>query len=307
MTAAIHTSVLLTEAVAGLNVRAGGRYMDCTLGLGGHTEAILQAGGRVLALDADPDALQLAASRLASWGDQVKLVHANFRQLGEVARREGFAPADGILFDLGISSLQLSPAGRGFSFQSDQPLDMRFDPEQPESAADLVNGLPEAELARLIWEYGEERLSRKIARYIVERRPLRTTGDLVKAVIAAAGPRHSGGIHPATRTFQALRIAVNDELGTLDSALDQAIGLLGDGGRLAVISFHSLEDRIVKNRFRDEEKTCVCPPAQPVCNCGHVPRLRTLTKKPIVATPEETAANPRSRSAKLRIAERLPV
>ncbi|MCX6023572.1 MAG: 16S rRNA (cytosine(1402)-N(4))-methyltransferase RsmH [Chloroflexi bacterium] len=279
------------------------RYLDGTLGLGGHTEAIALVGGTVLGLDADPDALALAAERLRPFGERVRLMNANFRDLAAVAQREGFAPLDGVLLDLGVSSLQFSAAGRGFTIQANQPLDMRFDPRQPETAADLVNTLPETELARIIWEYGEERHSRRIARTLVQRRPVATTGDLVRAVTAAAGP-HTGGIHPATRTFQALRIAVNDELAALTSALRQAVDILRPGGRLVVISFHSLEDRIVKTVFRDEAATCVCPPSAPVCVCRRTPRLSLITKKPITPSAAEAAANPRSRSAKLRIAER---
>ncbi|MBI4496458.1 MAG: 16S rRNA (cytosine(1402)-N(4))-methyltransferase RsmH [Chloroflexi bacterium] len=300
----IHQPVLLREAVAALRVRAGGRYVDCTVGLGGHSEAILEAGGTVLGLDADPNALALAGERLARFGDRVTLVNANFGDLEAVAPEHSFAPVDGVLFDLGVSSLQLSAGGRGFSFQYPAPLDMRFSPAQPTTAADLVNTLPEHELAAILRDYGEERYSRRIARAIVAHRPLSTTSELAQVVVEAIGPGGGGGIHPATRTFQALRIAVNAELTVLEAGLTQAIALLAPGGRLAVISFHSLEDRIVKTIFQHEARGCICPPRLPVCVCGHQPRLEILTRKPMVPSEEEVAANPRSRSAKLRVAQR---
>lgn len=300
----IHLSVLLAEAIAALQIRPGGRYVDGTVGLGGHSEAILEAGGGLLGLDADPDALRLASARLERFGSRVILVNANFSTLSAVASEHGLTSVDGVLFDLGVSSLQLSAEGRGFSFQSDAPLDMRFSPAQPVTAADLVNTASEAELATILYGYGEERHGRRIARAIVARRPLRTTGELAKVVIDTIGS-WAGGIHPATRTFQGLRIAVNAELTALTSGLEQATDLLAPGGRLVVISFHSLEDRIVKNFFRDAARECICPPRLPVCVCSHSARLKVLTSKPIGPTTQETAANPRSRSAKMRVAERI--
>jgi 16S rRNA (cytosine1402-N4)-methyltransferase len=289
-----------------------GRYVDGTLGGAGHTALILRASapdGRVLAIDADGRALARARERLASEvaAGRLLLAHGNFARLGELARAAGFASADGVLLDLGLSSDQLADRARGFSFAADAPLDMRFDTSQGQSAADLVNLLEEAELADLLFRYGEERRSRQIARRLVElreRAPITRTSELARMVAAVVHGR-PGGIHPATRTFQALRIAVNDELGSLEAALPAAVELLRPGGRLAVISFHSLEDRIVKRFFQAEERGCVCPPELPVCVCGRAPRLRILTRHPVTAAETEIAANPRARSAKLRVAERL--
>jgi 16S rRNA (cytosine1402-N4)-methyltransferase len=282
-----------------------------------------------LGMDADPAALSIARKRLAEFGDRAHLVHANFGNLATVASAHGFhahARADGILLDLGLSSMQLADQARGFSFQTAGTLDMRFDPQrkrQP-TAADLINTLPTEELADILWRYGEERYSRRIARAIVAQRPIETTQELT-AVIRKAVPQR-GRIDPATRTFQALRIATNDELGTLERALPQAVDLLRRrlapaleegpveaspggqppaGGRLAVISFHSLEDRIVKHFFRESTKDCICPPELPICVCDHEPTLKILTKKPITPSADEIGSNPRSRSAKLRVAERL--
>jgi len=300
-----HVPVLLKEVIEGLNVKPGGLYIDATVGGGGHSEAILESSapdGRLLGLDADPDALTRARKRLARFGERCVLVHANFSDLAEVARREGFFPVDGILFDLGVSSFQVDDPRRGFSFQADGPLDMRFDPRRRLTAAHLVNTLKEDELAELISHYGEEPKARRIARAIVEARPLRSTLELAAIVERAVGRR--GRIHPATRTFQALRIAVNDELGALQKALPQAVELLASGGRLAVIAFHSLEDRIVKEFFRREARDCLCSPEVPVCTCHHRATLRIITKKPIRPSPGEVQVNPRSRSARLRIAER---
>jgi 16S rRNA (cytosine1402-N4)-methyltransferase len=294
-----HVSVLLAEVIAGLAPRSSGRYVDGTLGGGGHAAALLEASapdGRVLGIDADPAALAAAGVRLAPFGERATLVHGNFRDLARIVRDAGFAPIDGLLLDLGVSSHQLDTPERGFSFQVDAPLDMRLDPTGGETAADLVNELPEGELADLIYRYGEERGSRRVARWIAEARrkqPIETTGALAEIVARALGGRH-GKIHPATRTFQALRIAVNGELDSLEAALPQAVELLAPGGRVAVIAFHSLEDRIVKQFFRAESGYGSQAPA----------RLRIVTKKPIEAGPEEARANPRSRSAKLRIAER---
>jgi 16S rRNA (cytosine1402-N4)-methyltransferase len=305
-----HLPVLPAEVLDALRPHSGGVYVDCTVGAAGHAAAILDASapdGRLLGIDADPDALDLAAARLRPYGERVRLAHANYRDLDAVLAETRTPPADGMLMDLGVSSMQLDRPERGFSFQADGPLDMRLDQTGGVPASDLVNTLPERELADLIFEYGEERLSRRLARAIVERRaraPFRTTADLARTVAAAVHGR-PGGIHPATRTFQALRIAVNGELVGLREALPKAVDALAPGGRLAVISFHSLEDRIVKRHFAAESGRCACPPGLPVCRCGARARLRVLTRKPLVATEAERRANPRSRSAKLRVAEKL--
>jgi 16S rRNA (cytosine1402-N4)-methyltransferase len=291
-----HVPVLAQEVLAYLQPRPGGRYIDATVGAGGHAALILEASapdGRLLGIDVDPAALALARRRLAQFGDRVVLVCARFSALEDVAKGHGFTGVDGILMDLGVSSMQLDDPARGFSFQRTGPLDMRMSPHEPVTAAQLVNTLSEQELADVLWRYGEERLARRIARAIVARRrarPFETTADLAE-LIASLVPRR-GGLHPATRTFQALRIAVNRELEELEAALPQAVGLLRPGGRLVVISFHSLEDRIVKQFFRTYA-------------AGPQPRLRVLTRKPVVPTPEEVRQNPRSRSAKMRVAEAL--
>ena len=264
---------------------------------------------RVLGIDADPAALDRARQRLpeAVASGRLVLAQGNFAALAELARAADFAPVDGILLDLGLSSNQLADRGRGFSFAADAPLDMRFDPTRGQSAAELVNTLDEADLANLIYRYGEERRSRAIARRIVAQRsraPIERSGELARLVESVMHGR-PGGIHPATRTFQALRIAVNDELGSLEAALPAALDTLRPGGRIVVISFHSLEDRIVKHLFQAEERGCVCPPELPACVCGRSPRLRILTRHPVTAGEAELAANPRARSAKLRAAERL--
>ncbi len=303
-----HIPVLLDEVLKSLNPQPDQRFIDGTVGAGGHTEAILKATaptGQVLAIDADPAALNVARKRLAPFGDRVRLVHANFAQLATIARNHDFVPVHGILLDLGVSSMQLSSGGRGFSFQSEAPLDMRYDPGGPTTAADLVNNLTQDELADLIYRFGEERRSRAIARAIAAARPLHTTRELANVVARAVGGRRRARIHPATRTFQALRIAVNDELGTLSRTLPEAVTVLAPGGRLAVISFHSLEDRIVKDFFRQESKDCICPPKQPICTCDHRATLRIITRKPVTASSREVAINPRARSAKLRVAERI--
>jgi 16S rRNA (cytosine1402-N4)-methyltransferase len=282
--------------------------VDCTVNGGGHAEAILEAaspGGSLLGIDADPEALDVARRRLARFGDAVALVQGNFRDVASICRERGFVPVNGILFDLGLSSLQLGAGRRGFSFQKEGPLDMRFSPDQETTASYWVNEASEDELAEVLWRFGEERESRRIARAIVRRRPLRTTTELAKAVEQAVGRRPGSQIHPATRTFQALRIAVNQELASLIDALPGAHGLLGFGSRLVVISYHSLEDRIVKQFIAFESRDCVCPPRQPVCTCGHKATLRPITRGAVTPAPEELATNPRSRSAKLRAAERL--
>jgi 16S rRNA (cytosine1402-N4)-methyltransferase len=305
MAAPAHVPVLLREVVDGLAVEPGGRYIDCTLGGGGHAAAILDRaspGGQLLGMDADPEALDMARERLDAYRDSVLLVNENFVNLRAVADQYDFQPVHGVLFDLGLSSYQLGSDSRGFSFQSEAALDMRLNPDQPETAEDIVNSLPENELARLLWAYGEETHSHRIARQIVRERPIRTTLQLAKTVELALGGRR-GRIHPATRTFQALRIAVNRELQHLETALGQALGLLGIGGRLAVISYHSLEDRIVKRFTQRESRDCVCPPEVPVCVCGHRASLRIVNKRVITPSQAEVRSNPRSRSARLRVAE----
>jgi 16S rRNA (cytosine1402-N4)-methyltransferase len=290
-----HTPVLPAEVLAGLAPRPGGRYIDGTLGGGGHAALVLEASapdGRLLGLDVDPAALAAARARLAPFGERFQAARGNFREIAALARASGFDGADGILLDLGVSSHQLDTPERGFSFQADAPLDMRLDPQGEVTAADLVNELPEGELADVIYRYGEERGSRRIARVVAEARRkgrIETTAELAGLVARALGGRH-GKIHPATRTFQALRIAVNEELASLEHALPQIVGLLAPRGRAAVIAFHSLEDRIVKQFFRAE------------VDAGG---LRLITKKPLEATDDEARTNPRSRSAKLRVAERV--
>ncbi len=302
----IHVPVLYQEVLAGLQPKPGGRYIDCTVGAGGHAQGILEASspnGQLLGIDADPEAIALARKQLAPYGERVVLVNDNFIHLEEIARRHGFYPVDGILFDLGLSSMQLAAAERGFSFRRNGPLDMRFDPRHGEMAADLVNRLPVGKLAEILRRYGEEPRAWSIARAIVAHRPLKTTGELAVVVEKVVG--RGGRIHPATRTFQALRIAVNRELQALEEALTQALNLLASGGRLAVISYHSLEDRLVKEFMNRESRDCICPPDLPICICGHKANLRIVTSKPLRPSKEEIKRNPRSRSAKLRIASRL--
>jgi 16S rRNA (cytosine1402-N4)-methyltransferase len=302
-----HQPVLLAEILDGLRVRPDHDYIDCTIGAGGHSLAILATngpGGRLLGFDADPGALEVARARLAAFGPRVELVHTNFRHLQIIAQEHGFVKVAGIMLDLGVSSLQLDQSHRGFSFQHDAKLDMRFDPAQPRTAHELVNTLPERALADLIYTYGQERRSRRIARAIVANRPLDSTAALARLIERTVGRRER--IHPATRTFQALRIAVNDELGNLESVLPQTAELLAPGGRLAVIAFHSLEDGIVKRFLRQAASDCICPPDLPVCRCEHTATLQIVTPKPITPSAAELARNRRSRSARLRIAERLP-
>ncbi|MCI0396225.1 MAG: 16S rRNA (cytosine(1402)-N(4))-methyltransferase RsmH [Chloroflexi bacterium] len=301
-----HTPVLYQEVLEYLQPRPGGRYVDGTIGAGGHTAGLLAASapdGRVLAFDRDPEAIAFARRRLSDFGDRVVFVQASYAAMAEEAPAHGFTAVDGVLLDLGLSSRQLADAERGFSFLQDGPLDMRFDPTAGRPAADLVNNLREAELADILWRYGEVRLSRKLARAIVRERPIRTTAQLAGLIAQETGRRDR--IHPATQVFQALRIAVNDELGALEQGLAAAVDLLRPGGRLAVISFHSLEDRLVKQFIRRQSRDCVCPPEQPLCTCDAQAVLRPVTRKVVRPTDEEVAANPRSRSARLRVAERL--
>jgi 16S rRNA (cytosine1402-N4)-methyltransferase len=307
-----HVPVLLAETASYLHPEDGKRYVDCTVGAGGHAKEILRLSapsGRLLGMDADPEAAERAREALLPYGARATIVNENYANLLTILRAHNFAPVDGILLDLGLSSYQLDNAERGFSFQGDAPLDMRFDPRTGPTAADLVNTLAEDDLANLIYKYGEERRSRAVARAIVqerERRPIATTAQLAQLVGRVVRGR-PGGIHSATRTFQALRIAVNEELDAVETVLPQAVEALAPGGRLAVITFHSLEDRIVKHYLRAEAIGCICPPELPVCHCGRKPRVALVTKKPVVASPEEMSVNPRSRSAKLRVAERLEV
>ena len=299
----LHQSVLYDAVLDMLNPRPGGfQSVDCTTNGGGHSAGLLERSapdGRLLGLDADAGAVRLAAERLAAFGDRVRLVHRNFRFLGDVSQELGLWDVDAVLFDLGLSSVQLEASGRGFALRLDEPLDMRFDPASGDpTAADLLNTLPPSELERIFREYGEEPRYRRLAAAVVQaraRQPLARTADLVSTVIRAFGPQR-GRIHPATRAFQALRIAVNDELGALESGLDAAVTILRPGGRLAAISFHSLEDRIVKWRFRGWAEP---QPDRP-------PLVSIVTRKPLVPSDDEVAANPRARSAKLRVAERLP-
>ena len=303
-----HEPVMLQEVLAGLNVRPGGRYVDCTLDGGGHAEAILESaspGGSLLGIDEDVAVMDIAQERLRRFGDAVAYVHGNFRNVDTICRERGFAPVNGVLFDLGLSSHQLASETRGFSFRVESPLDMRFGPQVETTASTWVNEAGEEELADLIWRFGEDRQSRRIARAIVQGRPLRTTTDLAKAVEQAVGRKPGSQIHPATKTFQALRIAVNQELASLAEALPRAHGLLGFGSRLVVISYHSLEDRIVKQYIQRESRDCICPPSQPVCTCDHKATLRPISRGAVQPSQEEIANNPRSRSAKLRVAERL--
>jgi 16S rRNA (cytosine1402-N4)-methyltransferase len=301
-----HTPVLLTEVLQALTVQPGGRYIDATLGGGGHAAAILEyssPGGQVLGIDADPSAIKAARERFRGSRDSILFVNDNFANLQSICIKYDFFPVHGILFDLGLSSLQLNGSGRGFSFQHDAPLDMRFSPGQKTTAADIVNTTPEVKLANIIRTYGEESQSHRIARSIVHERPIETTGQLAQIIERAVGRR--GRLHPATKTFQALRIAVNHELENLETALNQAVKLLGYEGRLVVITYHSLEDRIVKQFIQREARGCICPPGTPTCVCGHTPSLRAVNKKVIIPTAAEIRANPRSRSAKLRAAERI--
>ena len=308
-----HRPVLAEEVIAMLAPRPGSLHVDCTVGGGGHTERILEAAspdGRVLGLDADPAAIARAGQRLARFGDRLVLRQANFRDLAEVAPGAGFGAVDGVLLDLGLSSHQLADAGRGFGFRAGGPLDMRFDPARGEPAAALLARLDEGDLTALLRRNGEEPQARRIARAVVEARrsaPV-DTAERLAAVVERAIPRRPGPrgrIHPATRVFQALRIAVNGELEALEAALAAVLGILGPGGRLVVLSYHSLEDRIVKRFVAAERRGCTCPPSFPVCVCGRAPRLRPVGPQPMAPSEAEVAANPRARSARLRTAERL--
>jgi len=307
-----HRPVLLRETIELLAAERGGLFVDCTVGLGGHSEAILQASrdATVLGIDRDDEALELARERLAQYGSRFRAVQADFRELTRVLAIAKVNSVRGILADLGVSSWQLDSPSRGFSFRHDAPLDMRMDLNGgAETAAELLGRLSEVEIARIIFEYGEERRSRRIARFIVERRergePVSTTRDLAQLVERAIGPGKKRRIHPATRTFQALRIAVNRELDDLDRFVTEAVGFLEPEGRLAVISFHSLEDRIIKRTLLQLSGRCQCPPRMPACMCGAQRLVDILTRRPITPGEEEIAGNPRARSAKLRACARL--
>ncbi|MFC1915803.1 16S rRNA (cytosine(1402)-N(4))-methyltransferase RsmH [Chloroflexota bacterium] len=305
--ASSHVPVLLQETMSALAVQPGGRYIDCTLGGGGHALAILEQsspGGQLLGIDADPEAIKAAEARLKAHRSSIVPVNENFVNLQAICVKYDFFPVHGILFDLGLSSLQLNGNGRGFSFQHDAPLDMRLSQSQDITAADIVNTSSEAELAHLIRDYGEQGCSHRIARYIVNERPIKSTLHLARTIERAVGGRR-GKIHPATKTFQALRIAVNHELENLEVALKQAIELLGFEGRLVVISYHSLEDRIVKRFMQQEARDCICPPGAPVCVCEHKARLKFVSRRVITPSISEIRLNPRSRSAKLRVAKRI--
>lgn len=309
-TSARHVPVLLPQVLEGLRVTSGGQFVDCTVNGGGHAAGILSQStpaGHLLGLDVDPQALVRGAARLREFGERVVLKRSNFAQLHSVADLTGFRRVQGILFDLGLSSLQIASADRGFSWQQEGPLDMRMDPGQELTAATIVNSWDQESLANVIWNFGEERYARRIARRIVEQRrerPLTLVADLAGIVQSVYGKRWHR-IHPATRTFQALRIAVNGELDHLQHALEQARDLLAHGGRLVVIAFHSLEDRTVKRFMQRASGKCVCPGNIPQCVCNPSESLRILTRKPVRPDRAEIASNPRSRSARLRIAERI--
>ncbi len=308
MTAFSHTTVLKKETVDGLLVKQGGLYVDMTLGGGGHSEEILSRGGRVIGIDQDAVALSAASERLGRFGNAFTPVKSNFKEIKSVLSTLGIQKVDGILADLGVSSPQLDDKDRGFSYMQDAPLDMRMDRDNAFSAYEVVNGFTESELLRIISEYGEERWAKRIAEFIVRARsekPIETTAELV-SVIKAAVPKGArrDGPHPAKRTFQAIRIAVNGELDVLRAALRDAEEMLASGGRISIITFHSLEDRIVKNAFSEASIGCTCPKEYPVCICGKKPTMQIITRKPILPSEEELTENPRARSAKLRIAEK---
>ena len=309
---AVHKSVLLWECIDNLNIRPDGIYVDGTLGLGGHSMEIakrLTEGGRLIAIDRDETAIARSKERLAQWSDRIRFVHSNFRSLGHVLDELGIDRVDGMLFDLGVSSPQLDEAERGFSYMADAPLDMRMDQTDPVTAWTVVNTWPESDLRRILRDYGEERYAPRIAGAIVrarENQKIETTlelVDIIKSAMPAAALREKQ--HPAKRSFQAIRIAVNDELESVRDMLETAMDRLNVGGRLCVISFHSLEDRLVKNAIHDRESGCTCPRDFPVCVCGFRQTMKSVSRKPIVSGAEELEENPRARSAKLRVAERL--
>ena len=306
-----HISVLLQECLDGLNIRPDGIYVDGTLGGAGHSAQIVKrlTTGRLIGIDRDPVALEAAGKRLEPYKDRVTLVHSNFCQMGAVLKELGISGVDGILLDLGVSSPQLDDGERGFSYMADAPLDMRMNSEDSLTAETVVNTWSHDELKRILYNYGEERYAPQIAAAICRRReekPIHTTLELVDVIRSAMPPAAlREKQHPAKRSFQAIRIAVNDELGSVEKAMEEAIPLLNPGGRLAVITFHSLEDRIVKTAMVEASKGCTCPPSFPVCVCGKKPKVKLISRKPITAADEELEENPRSRSAKLRVCEKL--
>ena len=311
MTEAKHFSVLLNECIENLNIKPGGVYLDGTLGLGGHSYQIASrlTTGRLICIDRDETAIERAGKRLAPFGDKVTLVHGNFSDAAQIIDSLGIPGVDGMLFDLGVSSPQLDEIERGFSYMGDAPLDMRMDAGDSLTAYEVVNTWPEERLNRILWDYGEERYARRISRAILEHRakkPIATTlelVDIIKGAMPAAALREKQ--HPAKRSFQAIRIAVNDELGAISQMMETAPDKLNKGGRLCVISFHSLEDRIVKAGIAARENGCTCPREAPICTCGFVQTLKSVSRKPILPGAEELEQNPRSRSAKLRVAERV--
>jgi 16S rRNA (cytosine1402-N4)-methyltransferase len=302
-----HQPVLYQEIIHALRPKSGARYVDGTLGAGGHAAGLLagsEPGGLLLGLDVDPQALRLARQKLAPFGERAWLKKAPYTSLPSQLAELGWDFVDGILLDLGASSMQFDNPERGFSFLADGPLDMRFDPSSPLTAAEIINSWPEKEVADIIFRFGEEPAANRIARAIVSARPVEGTRQLA-AIIERARPRRGAPHHPATQTFQALRIIVNNELESVEKILPLAVQALGSGGRLAVISFHSLEDRIVKEFFRRESKDCICPPRQPKCTCGHKASIKEITRRPVIPTEDEIKNNSRARSAKLRVAEKL--
>ncbi|MBE9535906.1 MAG: 16S rRNA (cytosine(1402)-N(4))-methyltransferase RsmH [Proteobacteria bacterium] len=304
-----HIPIMSAEVVSLLRCGPGGTYVDCTLGGGGHSEELLKASspdGRLIGIDRDREAIDAARKRLTPYGERASFVHSDYKSVKEVLEGEGIAEVDGILADLGVSSWQLDSAGRGFSFMKEGPLDMRMDRSSGETAAELIERLSERELSLILWQYGEEKWAKLIARAIKAQGDIGTTLELAE-LVSRVVPRkaHPKRIHVATRTFQGLRIAVNEELAGLDRFLIDAISMLRDGGRLAVITFHSLEDRIVKRVFRNMSKPCICPPDLPLCACGKAADVRVVTGKAVSPTVEELERNPRSRSARLRVAEKI--
>ena len=306
-----HVSVLLDECIEALNIKPDGIYVDGTLGGAGHSYQIAKrlTTGKLIGIDRDKVALQAAGERLKEFGDRVELVHSNFSRIRTVLEERNIVGVDGILLDLGVSSPQLDDGERGFSYMADAPLDMRMNREDALSAYDIVNSWSYEQLRRILFDYGEERYAPRIADAICKRReesPIKTTlelVDIIRSAMPAAALREKQ--HPAKRSFQAIRIAVNDELGAVREVMDDAIPMLNSGGRLAIITFHSLEDRIVKNGMADAAKGCICPPRVPVCVCGRKPQVQILSRKPITSTEEELERNPRARSAKLRVCEKL--
>ena len=306
-----HVPVLLTECIENLKIKPEGIYVDGTLGRGGHSYEIAKklTSGKLVCIDRDESAIEFCRERLAEFGDRIVFAHENFSRTAEVLGGLGIGAVDGMLFDLGVSSPQLDEAERGFSYMNDAPLDMRMDPGAKLTAYDIINGYPEAELAKILFEFGEERYSRRIAAAVVkarERKPVESTlefAEIIRGAMPAPALREKQ--HPAKRSFQAVRIAVNDELGEISAMMDSAPDCLKSGGRLCVISFHSLEDRIIKNKIAAREHGCTCPREAPVCTCGFVQTLKSVSHKPVTASEEELSDNPRARSAKLRVAERV--